>query len=414
MVALGQLERTFREERAAVVATILGRTGDLQLAEDAVQAFAAAVVRWEADGVPQSPRAWLVVVAWRRALDRIRSHDARGQREERVTGSQLTPTGDPADDVPGATDDDLLKLIFACCHPALGPEVRVALTLRSVAGIPTAEVARLFVMPEATMAQRLVRAKRKIRDTGLRLEIPEGQALQERLEAVRSVIHLVLTAGVTAGGSDLPVEVGLCAEAVWLARLVARLTPDDIESAGLLVLCLLTHARTPARASATGRAVLLADQDRTHWDADLIAEGLDVLATSRRGRLPGSYWLEGAIAAEHARVADVARTDWTRIAALHRALAILRPDPVTAVARAVAVGRAEGPAAGLAVLRPIVDAGTLQAHAPLHAAMADLLAAAGEDAAAAGARARAAELIVNPTHRRAFGCENSSSVSSGA
>ena len=299
-------------------------------------------------------------------------------------------------------EDDRLGLIFACCHPALASEVRVALTLRYVAGLTTREIAAAFLTPEPTLAQRLARAKRKIRGTGIRFEVPPAGALAARLSGVRAVIYLVFNEGYAASSGAELVRVDLCAEAIWLGRVLHRLLPDDTESAGLLALMLLTHAHAAARVDAAGRPVLLADQDRALWSRELIVEGTAVLDAAVARRSPGPYQLQAAIAAVHAQAPSVERTDWPQIAALYGELARRSPSPVIEVNRAVAVGLADGPMAGLAVLAPVLTSGELDSYAPLHTAHADLLDRAGRADEATAAWARAIETTGNSALREAL------------
>jgi RNA polymerase sigma-70 factor (ECF subfamily) len=401
-VSAGELEHAFREEWGAVVATLARRLGDLQAAEDAAaEAFAAAAVAWR-DGVPPNPGGWLMVTAWRKAVDAHRkaatvavdpqvlgeiAHQAPAQEEAAVDDLATQPR---------QLGDDRLGLIFACCHPALALEVRVAMTLRYVAGLTTKQIAAAFLTPEPTLAQRLVRAKRKIRDAGIRFELPAQPA--QRLRSVRTVVYLVFNEGFAASGGDELIRQELCEEAIWLGRLLRRLLPADAETAGLLALMLLHHARAAAR-QAGGRPVPLEEQDRSRWDRALIAEGTRVLDEALARRDPGSYQLQAAIAALHAQAPRFDDTDWPQIALLYGSLARLEPSPVVEVNRAVAVGMADGPLAGLAVLEPVLASGALEGYSPLHAAHAALLEKAGYPERARGAWARAAETSANSAVR---------------
>jgi RNA polymerase sigma-70 factor (ECF subfamily) len=402
-----RLERAFREEWGAVVATLARRLGDLQAAEDAAaDAFAAASVSWARDGVPPNPGGWLTVTAWRKAVDAHRAGGARSisvdpQVMSEVTGAAALTAPDIAEaDMTEALGDDRLGLIFACCHPALAVEARVALTLRFVAGLTTREIATAFLVPEATLAQRLVRAKRKIHESGIRFTVPTSPAhLAERLRSVRTVVYLVFNEGFASSSGASLTRDDLCDEAIWLGRLLHRLMPGDAETAGLLALMLLHSSRRAARLAADGRPVPLAEQDRSSWNGALIAEGSAVLDAALALHSPGSYQMQAAIAALHAAAGSFEATDWAQIALLYGALARLDPSPVIEVNRAVAVGMADGPLLGLAVLTPVLDSGALSDYGPLHAAHGFLLEKAGYSERARGAWARAAEASGNAAVR---------------
>jgi RNA polymerase sigma-70 factor, ECF subfamily len=374
--------------------------GDLAIAEDAVQeACLAALVQWPADGGPGDPRGWLIGVARHKALDMVRREARRGAKEEaavRELSQQGPPAGDAGPGGPGGGQDgpdgDELGLIFMCCHPALAPEARVALTLRCVSGLSTGEIAAGFLVPEATMAKRLSRAKAKIRDSGIRLRMPAEDELASRLSAVLRVVYLVFTEGHKASSGPDLVRGELCDAAVRLARGLSALLPGEPEVTGLLALLLLTDARRAARTGPDGELVLLADQDRRRWDPAKVAEGERLLTSALRAGRPGPYQLHAAIAACHSTSQDPAQTDWREIAALYGELIRYEPTPVVEANRAIAVAMAEGPAAGLVILDAVGHHPQLRRWPQLHLARADLLRRLGRDAEAASAYRAALEL----------------------
>ena len=397
---MSALERAYRDERAAVLATIARRLdGDLTLAEDAVQdAFVAAAVEWDRRGVPDRPGAWLTTTAWRKALDRLRHDNVAAAHAEDLA---KPVSYDPEIDFDRSSlEDDQLAMVFTCCHPALPADGRMALTLRSVGGLTVPEIARAFLVTETAMEQRLVRARRKITTARIPFRVPPDDMLGERLAGVLRVVYLVFTEGHMATRGDEPLRVDLSEEAIRLARLLVRLMPDEPETLGLLALLLLTDARRPARLDG-GELVALADQDRSRWDAVRIEEGVAVLERGLALRRPGPYLIQAAIAGLHARARTWEDTDWEQIAGLYAELERHDASPVVTVNRAVAVGLARGPEAGLAVLDSVAADPRLERYQPLHAARAELLRRAGDPAADA-AFARAIELSGNAAERSAL------------
>jgi RNA polymerase sigma-70 factor (ECF subfamily) len=397
------LERAFREERAAVLATLIRRLGDFQLAEDALQdAFASAAAAWPRDGAPANPGAWLTTTARRRAIDRLRRARSQAGRGERLAElARMEPEHELLpDDEEGAIADDRLRLIFTCCHPALAPGARVALTLRMLGGLTTGEVARAFLVSEPTMGKRIVRAKRKIADAHIPYRIPPDHELPDRVAGVLQVVYLIFNEGYAATEGEQLARAELCGEAIRLGRLLAALMPDDPEVLGLLALMLLHDARREARVDGRGGYVALDEQDRSRWDAERLQEGRDLLEAAIRRRRPGPYQLQAAIAALHVSAPDPAETDWAQIAELYGALAVVDPSPVVEVNRAVAVAFAAGPEQGLRLLSPLLDSERLRGYQPLHAAHAELLRRAGDREGAGRAYERAIELTGNEVERR--------------
>ena len=398
MTAAEQVERIFREEHGRVLAALISRLGDFEMAEDALQeALVNALERWEIDGVPRNPGAWLLTVAKRRAIDRQR-HSKFEETNPVILESLKQEEPEMDDSLP----DDRLKLMFTCCHPALALEAQVALTLHTLGGLSTPEVARAFLVSEPTMAQRLARARKKIREAGIPYGVPPADRLPERLDALLTVIYLIFNEGYVATMSqanrgDAPIRGELCEEAIRLCRILVALMPQSAEARGLLALMLLHDSRRETRLSPTGELILLEAQDRTRWDQGKIREGIAILDEALALHDPGPYQVQAAISALHAEASTPEATDWRQIAALYDRLATMTPSVVVEVNRAVAVAMAFGPQAGLDILLSLES--QAEGFYPYHAARADLLRRTNQRQAAADAYQRALDLCNNSAER---------------
>ena len=397
-----QIDEIYRFESRRVLATLIRLLGDFDRAEEALHdAFMAAIDTWPADGVPANPRAWLVSTGRFKAIDKLR-RAARFDAARADIAAQIESIAPPPDDVdPASVEDDRLRLIFTCCHPALQPDARIALTLREVCGLATEEIARAFLSPAPTIAQRIVRAKGKIRDAKIPYQVPGRDELPDRLDAVLHVVYLVFNEGYSASSGAAIVRHDLCDEAIRLGRMIVELLPEP-EAMGLLALILLHDARRRARTSADGDLLLLDEQDRSLWNHAQIAEGLELVERALYSRRFGPYTLQAAIAAVHAEAKDASQTDWPQIVGLYDVLLRVEPSPVAELNRAVAIAMRDGAAAGLDLVDAILARGDLLSYAPAYAARADLCRRLGHKAEAANAYRRAIELTRQEPERRFF------------
>ncbi len=397
------IEHTFREESGRILASLIRACGDFDLAEEAMQdAFAVALDRWPRDGIPDNPGAWITTTARHKAIDRIRRERTLAEKQELIAAldrPEDVSAADLDDEAPMQLIDDRLRLIFTCCHPALAPEAQVALTLRTLGGLTTPEIARAFLVPEPTMAQRLVRVKRKIRDAAIPYTVPAPEDLPARVDAVLAVIYLIFNEGYSASSGDALIRRDLCSEAIRLARLVANLMPDEPEAAGLLALLILQHSRRDARTGPTGELIVLEEQDRTRWHHAEIEEGAAIINEDMTSHGLGPYQQQAAIAAIHAQAPTPDATDWPQIAALYARLAEVQPSPIIELNRAVAIAMADGPLAGLRLIDAIDATGDLADYHLLHAARADLHRRANQPEAASIAYRRALDLCTNEVER---------------
>ena len=395
------VDAVYRSDWGRIVATLIGLVGDFEIAEEAAQeAFTVAVDRWRATGVPEFPRAWIIQTARHKAIDRIRRETRFAEKLESYAASGLVQSVEAPDYDASEIPDDRLRLIFTCCHPALPLEAQVALTLRTLGGLETDEIARAFLVPPATMAQRLVRAKRKIRDARIPYVVPDTTEIPERLDAVLTVIYLVFNEGYAATRGTPLVRTDLCAEAIRLGRLVRTLmTPPPAEATALVALMLLHDSRRHARLDEAGDLVVLEEQDRGRWDRGQIAEALPLVEEALRGG-PGPFALQAAIAAVHCQAERPEDTDWPQIVRIYDLLERLQPSPIVSLNRAVAVAMADGPQPALALIDAVAASGDLDGYHLLHAARADLLRRAGSPVEAAKSYAKALALVTNDSERR--------------
>ncbi len=400
------VESLFRNESGRLVASLIRISRSFDLAEDALQdAFAAAVVNWRANGLPQNPAAWITAAAHRKLIDYVRREQTRRSKEDQLLYESESRSGIPAADASAeetsfALEDDRLRLVFTCCHPALNKEAQVALTLRTLGGLTTQEIARAFLVPEATLAQRLVRAKRKIEQARIPYEVPSAERLPERLSGVQAVLYLIFNEGYAASSGASLMRCELCSEAIRLARTLVELLPGNAENLGLLALMLLHDSRREARSGADGELILLEAQDRSRWRQEQIREGQELVERALGRRNLGPYQLQAAIAAVHADAKSAGETDWKQIAALYSLLSVIQPSPVVSLNRAVAVAMSEGLGCGLSLIEELGAAGKLDAYYLYHAARADILRRMERKSEALDSYGRALGLTGNGAERR--------------